>query len=312
MLRERKIESFKVALQQGEEFIIETKDPLLSVFFLKVNKISATIYANDLFYQNITNLTEIAGIDFGASIGKVVFHAKSKTKLIFNAMVYPRECINHRYTSSFPDAKIIFSRDSQDPDYKITSNQVFCYWPTQPFEHIIEVNTDTEKDFDRLILVSLPGVIKEFSGIGSSHFFSHDGLEYFMWQADATGVSHNFSIIINNLSKPFGPSFQKMMRGDEAHELTILFTSKSGEAPPEESEDGTNEEQIRLFNILIPVLITFTILLILFAFFSITWAIKVYKETFSLNVSDKEDNDSKEYIGANGDNCPLPYFHPEV
>ena len=157
LLNHTDLNFFSADLKQGETHVIESNDPGLCVIFFKVSGISIQIFSNTNEFLNETNPYQLAGFDFGNYSGKIIFTAKQATKLEYSALVFPTECLLHRLISTFFNDNVAFFSNSLDSEYKIESNQTFCYWNALPLKKKYHILTDTEKSFDRLIRFSSSG-----------------------------------------------------------------------------------------------------------------------------------------------------------
>lgn len=305
-LHSKQSSTIRRSLAIGENYTIESKDPLMCVYFVEPGNIRLCVYVDGELFQTATNFTDVAGIDFGMHKGKLIITALSATKFWMVAVVFPYECKSHRFISSFPDFNILFSKDSSNADTKITSSQSVCIWPAQPYDHTLKITTDTEKDFDRLILYGSPGAITEISGNREIDIFSKTGDEYLFWQSDSTGISNSFRIKTSIMEEPYGPLFQIMIHGTGTNDVILLITHKEGLEPP---DDNSKVDDINYLKVVLPYIITLTIVLIITAIIFGSYALFLYYHLNKHATEQKhEDNyDKKEYLNAHEECFPLPF-----
>lgn len=309
MLHEGKTGFFSKYLNIGEELLVESKDPFLCVYFLKIKGVKISLYVGDQLYQNITDSSSVTGIDFGNTLGRILFQATENTKILFSALVFPRFCDNFRYISSLPFLNLTFTSDNEDEDFRITLNQHFCFWPAAPTDHSIQIITDTEPQFDNIKLHSIEGIIKMLSGKDMIELISRKGQEFITWESDSTKLSKMFSIIIRTNRYIEYPFINQMLKGYQASDVNLFFAQED-----RDNLDSKNkiENDIKMEIILI-VLTSITTILIGTSIATIVWAVKVHNslqdDNFDFIIGLNPDFKSKEdYKFSSTDEMPMPYI----
>lgn len=308
MLHEGKTGYFSKNLLKDEEFIVESKDPFLCVYFLKIKGVTLSLYVGNQLYQNITETSSVTGVDFGEFVGKIIFTATEQTKIFFSALVFPRFCAYHRYISSFPFLNLTFTADNEMEDFRITPNQRFCFWPSAPTYHTVQIITDTEPQFDNIKLHSIEGVFRMVSGRDSTEIISRKGQEFITWETDSTTLSKMFSIIIRTDKHVEYPCINQMLRGYQASDVSLFFVQEDKENITN-SKKAKEDSKIKLILVILSVI---TVTLIITAVIFIIWAIKI-RNTFQEDSFDfmtglnPEFKSKGDYKYASNDQLPLPY-----
>lgn len=309
MLHEGKTGYFSRHLEKDEEFIVESKDPFLCVYFLKIKGVTMSLFVGDQLYQNITDSSSVTGIDFGDSFGRIIFRAIEQTKIVFSALVFPRFCSRHRYISSLPNLNLTFTDDNEMEDFRITLNQHFCFWPAAPTYHTIQIVTDTEPQFDNIKLHSIEGVFRMVSGRDMTEIISRKGQEYITWETDSTKLSKMFSIIIRTDKRVEYPFINQMLKGYQASDVSLFFVQEDKDKFGSSKKDSNDSKM----EIILVLLSTITFVLIITSVVFVIWAVKIHNsyqdDNFDymtgLNPEFKSKND---YKYASSDKMPQPYI----
>jgi hypothetical protein len=195
------------------------------------------------------------------------------TVLALSALVFPRGCESQRVIAAHPSLNLSFSSSSSDPAFRIGHNQRICIWPANPGSHSIRIQTDTEHGFDVLKMFSKEGLITAFSGQMESHFPSFGGVEFFIWETDGDGLSSGFSIAIpEDWQYPY-PPFTAVLRGNQVLDVSLIFVDSDepglASVPPRATDRVGRSETKKL----LPVLIGFTVGLLVLALGVIAWCV---------------------------------------
>ena len=314
-------------LEPGQIFEIESSWPYLCIYFLKLYKIQMEIFVNGNSYKIINDTSTIAGIDFGASIGKIVFRPIENSQnikqlgssyddsqenksddqpiVLFSYLVFPRVCTNHRYISTLPNLNFTFLRyNYTSEDYRLTSNQQFCFWPAAPAEHLITVTTDTEPNFDNIKVFTENGLVLVLSGYGKKDVFSKKGMEYFIWESDATRTSKMFAFNISTYENKQYPIVNQILRGYQASDVTMFFVQENYDKTFKKKNDLND----RMKTFVIPALVLITVCLIISTILTVVWAFHVYKTVAEYGIEHAmHESSNNDFIHASSDEFPLPY-----
>lgn len=291
-------------LQMGENFTLESQYPLLCVYFVAMVNVRVSIYIDDSLYNELDEFSDITGIDCGNHRARLVFQCTSDYGSIrLSAVVFPAECESHRLLLSFPFTNLVFSSKSMNDDYRLTHHQHICIWPATPAVHTVNLTMYTEKEFDVLTVWTKHGVTRAFSGHVTDTFASRDGLEFFMWRSDATGLSDNFSIRIETLVEESFPMFRTVIRGGQSNDVSLLFTRSDDPMPTIPKPHVFELEN------LLPILYVVTGIIVIGTVFVVVWSIREARaySSPSTDEGDLQFETTQGYAPA-ADELPRPFL----
>ena len=331
-LKEGDFGSVKFMLDNNDEFIIESKHQFLCIVFQKTKGLNLSVYSDNNEIDLSLFPGKLAGIDFGHTLGKIVFkkingmkHDFNDKKTKFNYhkdnfsrfakvklsyLVFPKKCGYHRLISSLPNELVEFSSNSQNPDYLIYENQHFCFWPASSSAHYLTVNMSSEKNFDLLVLMKPVGMVNCFTGNDNDVIYSTDGLEYFIWQTDHIGPSQYFSIKVTNVEKPTNPVFNRMLHGRDAAEVQFFYEYNGNHdfKPQPTPPFHKKPKDRKIVPILLPFFSGVTIIMIIFTIIAVIWCkrtLQQYKDEIAIIPSPSSD---KYFKATSSKELPQPIF----
>jgi hypothetical protein len=272
--------------------------------------VQISIYIDGALFSTLTDASEIAGIDSGVHLMRIVFRADAPTDLTFSAFVFPKDCRTQRFVMSLPFFHFELSRHAPDPAWRIQHNQHFCFWPATPTSHHLTVTMHTEAGFDLLKLYHNIGLVTAFSGHTQSVLHSPDGAEFFIWHTDNDELSENFSIQITTSSPVQFPVFSKMLTDAQSQHVSLVFVRQMDPSNP--WTFPSPEPNGHPNRIVLGVVGAVTVVLTVLAAVSVGWAFKVvraYREDFG---TDSGDGKEEGYHQAGDGALPVPFYAPQV
>jgi hypothetical protein len=299
-----------IPLDQGDTVTVSSQDAFFFAYFIRTSGVRISLYIDDALFKMLIDTSEIAGVDSGSHIMRIIFRADSATELMFSALVFPKDCKARRLVTSLPFFLLAMSRQAADPDLRIEHNQHFCFWPANPTSHYMTVTTHTESDFDLLKLYHNVGLVTVFFGHGPSVIHSPDGAEFFIWHTDIDGLSDNFSIQITTNSPIQFPVFSKMLTEAHSQQVSLVFVRQIDPLDPWTFPSQNPDE--RPNRTLICVVSAVTVVLTVMAALSVAWAARVvraYREDFG---NDSDDEGGEGYHSASDGALPVPFYAPQV
>ena len=305
------IKDFRLELKPGEVFTLESRFPLLCVYFIKISNVNLSIYIDGNCYKELSDFTDIAGIDCGNHVALLEFRCTGDGGFVrVAAVVFPIQCDNHRMMVSLPFFELVFSSRSVNEDFRITNRQRICIWPATPAPHQVTLAVNTENGFDVLKVYTKHGVTRAFSGRDSSTFESHAGLEYFLWESDGSGLSDNFSLRIGSLVEEMYPNFRKVIHGEQLNDVSLIF-ARSDEPMPTVPKPDIFE-----MSSLVSIIFAVTVILVLSTIIVVCWSIreaKRYREEFGTDSDSDSIKQLETFCGYEHaeEELPQPYLPSE-
>lgn len=224
-------EHIEMSLEKDDILFIHSFDPLMSVYLYSTPQCSFKHYIDTQLHSEYADSDKIAFVDFGASVGYIELNAKKKTNISIDVFIFPNECEHTRYIVNYSPVTLLLEKNYSDSRFKISNEQVFCFWPILYNSHEWSLDLDSETDYDtfKLMLNSIDQIT--FTGQIRKNITYDSQLYWFKWYSDENNIS-NFVNLSSNLIEQHQFNITYYSNRDNLTSITVLMKNIPGQKIP--------------------------------------------------------------------------------